>query len=252
MSLDKFIPCRKCKHQEGSEIPDGYIKIEGGLKECDCHKKWVHDKRLFIDYKKANFNISFFENSFDDYVGIKSISVIERLKNYIKCFENNETKEKAIASIIYFYGNNGTQKTSVANYIGHELLNHKIKVHYILMKELIDKLWMSQRDEEAKNFIERISNTDVLIIDESFSKDKIHLWASGNQLGYIDEFIRERVNKNKGIIFISNTPIEKIEEQGFSHSIQDLVLREVTKRKTNLIFEDNYMDSVGDIPDVLF
>lgn len=251
MNLEKFIPCRKCKHQENSEIPDGYIKVEGGIKECECHKKWVSDKRNFITFKQSGFNPSFFDKSFNDYVGIESIANIERLKNYIKCFDG-ETRDKAISSIIYFYGINGTQKTSVANYIAKQLIEKKIHVNYILMKELIDRLWSAQRDEDSKYIIEKLSNTDVLIIDEAFSKDKIHLWASGNQLGYIDEFIRERINKNKGIIFISNTQIDDIENQGFSHSIQDLVLREVTKRKTNMIFKDNYMDNLGAIPDILF
>ncbi len=250
MNLEKFIPCRKCK--ANGEIPDGYIKTENGVKECECHKKWTFNKLVYIKYKQNGFNILDFDKSLDDYVGTKSVNNIQRIRKYLSCFDDDEKKIEASSSILYFYGPNGTQKTTVASVIGKSLLSKNISARYVLMKQLIDNLWNSQRDQKAKDLIEKLSNCDVLIIDESFSKDKLHLWASGNQLGYIDEFIRERVNSAKGIIFISNTDITQIEEQGFSHSIQDLVLRETAKHKSVFIFEDNYMDNIGDIPSDLF
>jgi hypothetical protein len=67
------------------------------------------------------------------------------------------------------------------------------------MKKIIDELWESQRNEESKAYIDKLLKCDVLIIDEAFSKDKIHLWQSGNQIGYIDEFLRERLNNRKVI-----------------------------------------------------
>ena len=122
------------------------------------------------------------------------------------------------------------------------------------MKSLVDLLWKSQRDEEAENKIKELENCDVLIIDECFSKDKVHVWASGNQLGYIDEFLRERLNAGKGCIFISNKLPEEIESQGFSHSLQDLVCRELKKQNALLTFNDNYIETVneGQMPERLF
>ena len=120
------------------------------------------------------------------------------------------------------------------------------------MKKIIDELWNSQRDEEAKAYIDKLLKCDVLIVDEAFSKDKIHLWQSGNQIGYVDEFLRERLNANKGIIFISNTPASAIEEQGFSHSIHDLVNRELKKTNGIMTMNDNYFDNIGSIPESLF
>lgn len=250
MNLDKFIPCRKCK--ANGQIPDGYIKTEQGVRECDCHKKWQLSKTVFIKYKQNGFNPLDFDKTFDDYVGKKSLPNITRIKGYLDCFDSAETKDKVKSSVLYLYGPNGTQKTTIAAVIGKTLLFKGVSTRYILMKQLIDALWNSQRDAKAKDLIDRLIECDVLIIDESFSKDKLHLWASGNQLGYIDEFIRERINSAKGIIFISNTRSDQIEEQGFSHSIQDLVLRETAKQKAVMTFEDNYMDSIGDIPTQLF
>lgn len=250
MNFDKFIPCRKCK--ANGLVPDGYIQTEQGVKECDCHKKWQFDKTVSIKYKQNGFNVLDFDKTFDDYVGTKSLHNVERLKAYVNCFDNKQLIEKIKSSVLYFYGPNGTQKTTLAAVVGKTLLYKNVSVRYILMKQLIDALWNSQRDQKAKDLVDKLTECDVLIIDESFSKDKLHLWASGNQLGYIDEFIRERINSARGIIFISNTPIQNIEEQGFSHSIQDLVSRETAKNEAFMIFEDNYMDSVGDIPTKLF
>ena len=122
------------------------------------------------------------------------------------------------------------------------------------MKTLIDNLWNSQRDDEAKKKINDWLNCDVLILDESFSKDKLHLWSSGNQLGYIDEFLRERITLGKGCIFISNTHPDDVEKQGFSHSIQDLLSRELKKQNGLMTFRDNYFDSINEseMPNLLF
>ena len=120
------------------------------------------------------------------------------------------------------------------------------------MKKIIDELWESQRDEEAKAYIDKLLKCDVLIIDEAFSKDKIHLWQSGNQIGYIDEFLRERLNNGKGIIFISNNSPSEIESQGFSHSIHDLVNRELLKTDGTMKMADKYFDNIGQIPESLF
>ena len=78
------------------------------------------------------------------------------------------------------------------------------------------------------------------------------LWKSGAQIGCIDEFLRERINNNKGTIFISNKKPNEIEKQGFSHSIEDLIRRETEKRDYFFEFKDNYFDSTGEIPATLF
>ena len=51
------------------------------------------------------------------------------------------------------------------NWIGSELLQKGVSCCYALMKKIIDELWESQRDEEAKAYIDKLLKCDVLIID---------------------------------------------------------------------------------------
>lgn len=254
--MDKFIPCRKCKKVEGSPIPEGYFRLESGnIKECKHHVTWRRMCTLERRFKAAGFNTEFLNYEVEkDYRGQKSLAEVDRIKKYIRCFSDPTKVEKAKRSILYIYGTNGTQKTTIANYIGKSLMIRHASCNYLLMKSLVDKLWASQRDEEAKAEIEKLLKCDVLILDEAFSKDKIHIWASGNQIGYVDEFLRERINNGLGTIFISNTAVDNIEAQGFSHSIQDLVIRECKKQNAFFEMKDNYFDSISEdeIPETLF
>jgi len=253
--MEKFIPCRKCKKKDGSSIPEGYfLGPKGLINECHHHKVWRLERELERKALNRGFSKDAIEYTLEtDYVGTKSKAEIERLLTYDDCFIG-PNKEKVMSSFIYVYGDNGTQKTSFVQAIGVDLLRKGIDCRYVLMKTLVDILWNSQRDEEAKEKAEDYLNCDVLILDEAFSKDKIHVWASGNQLGYIDEFLRERINSGKGCIFISNKLPEDIESQGFSHSLQDLVQRELKKQDALLTFRDNYVDTVSEdqMPERLF
>lgn len=256
IQFERFIPCRKCKKTERN--PEGfYVKEVNGqtlLVECPHHIKWRKAKDLKIKYVKSGFSDENFSYKLSSYAGKKSVSNVDRLKRYIECFRDPKKLPAVRRSMIYMYGPNGTQKTTVASSVGRLLLREGFNVKYALMKTLVDLLWDSQRDDEAKAKIEDYIKCDVLVIDEAFSKDKIHVWQSGAQIGYVDEFLRERINLGNGIIFVSNTKPEDIEKQGFSHSIQDLVLRELKKDDGLMTFEDNYFDSVSEenLPEKLF
>lgn len=244
--MEKFIPCRKCKKQTGSSVPEGYFMDPRTklLKECPHHNTWRREVELERRLTSKGFQHDI-PKDFSAYAGTKSRASLERLKGYVSLFSNPDTAKKAIPVFLYLFGQNGTQKTTLSQVTGRLITMAGYDCRYVLMKSLIDLLWESQRSEEAKAKIDAYMKCDVLIIDEAFSKDKLHLWASGAQIGYIDEFLRERVQAGKGCIFISNTPLEKIEDQGFSHSIQDLVLREVKKQDALLTFEDVYFDSIA-------
>lgn len=257
----EFKACRKCHHTKGP-VPEGYYMSESvnprtGVKvpvmiECEHHKVWRIKKAAEKKFLDGGFNKDFFDYDIADYKGNESISNVSRLIKYVHLFDNKEVKNEVVKSVLYLYGPNGTQKTTLGNWIGSELLQRGISCQYALMKKIIDELWESQRNEESKAYIDKLLKCDVLVIDEAFSKDKIHLWQSGNQIGYIDEFLRERLNNRKGIIFISNNAPDEIESQGFSHSIHDLVNRELLKTKGAMKMVDKYFDNIGQIPDTLF
>lgn len=235
----KFTSCGKCD--------DGFIKVktENGivLQECECHKKFVEENRVVTTYKHNGFDMRHFNYSPRQYVGTKSVEDKNRLINYVNQFEKNPVVRTLI---VYLYGPNGTQKTTFASWIAKSLIKKGFSVRYILMNDLI-KLLMKAEDfneeiaEKASSLVEKFEETDLIIVDESFDKDKLKLWKSGFQLSYIDSWIRRRVGAlNKGIFFISNVELNKIESNGMSHSIQDIVQREVNINNTYLQFYDNY------------
>lgn len=238
----KFVPCGKCN--------DGYIHIitENGpaVIECDCHKKFIENNRIETTYKHNGFDMRHFNYSPRQYAGTKSVADKDRLINYVEQFDKNPTVRSLI---VYLYGPNGTQKTTIASWIGKELIKKNYSVRYYLMNDLIRLLMDAESfnedvAEKAKAKVEKLEETDLIIVDEAFDKEKMKLWKSGYQLSYIDSWIRKRVGSlNKGIFFISNVKIEDIESQGLSHSIQDFVEREVKLHNCYLQFLDNYIES---------
>ena len=257
----KYIQCRKCIGKESKTSGPGYIqkfltgkdgvsKVEY-LEECECHKKWVEEVRVESEAKRSGLNPKWRE--FDihkDYVGTKSLNNISRIISYVdKALhaESETVRDAVLASSIYIYGPNGTQKTTVGNWIGYTFIRNHKKVQYILMNDLIKLLQKADRDEDAQDKIEKLLNVDCLIIDEALDPDKVTLFKSNWQLPFLDTFIRNRVNKHKGIIYISNVALKDVNEEKFEKSIKDLVTREVAAQKAELLLEDNYLDNMSKV-----
>lgn len=245
-----FTCCENCsgknKNEYGFEIyPPGYIYVpeDKFVIECDCHKKWREEYILKHNYENSGFPKSLFEYNPRTYAGKKSKNNFNRICNFAKKFSTDERLKNLI---IYIYGPNGTQKTTVMSYIGKLLLGDDIKCRYVLMNSLIKLLQDYQfNDGKASYEIEKIKNSSVIIIDEAFDKEKVLLYKSGFQMSFIDSFIREMFSQGKCLIFISNIKREDISSQGFSPSIQDIIIRETSLKNTYLTFEDNYIAESG-------
>lgn len=257
----KFVQCRSCFGKNGKVAEPGYIsKIVPGTdgitnieihEECECHIKWRKAVELEAKAKRAGLNPKWINFKESEYVGTKSISNFKRLQTYTETFikpENDEIKTAIEASNIYIYGPNGTQKTTVANWVGYEMLRNGKSVKYILMNDLIKMLQKAERDEELQEKIEKILNVDCLIIDEAFMKERVTIYGSGYQLAFVDSFLRNRIQgKNKGIIFISNVSLDEIDENRFGQGIKDLVSRNVKLSNGELLFEDNFIANKSSI-----
>lgn len=240
----KFTPCGNCK--------DGYLYLlvmQGAgpsVKECECHKKWVHDNTVEQTYRHNGFDPRHFDYSPRSYAGTKSVADKDRIINYVEQFDKNP----AVRSLVcYLYGPNGTQKSTMMSWVGKRLLDKGYSVRYYLMNDLV-KLLMDAEDfdkekaEKARMMVEKLEETDLIIVDESFDKSKTWISRSGYELGTLDSWIRKRVAcLNKGIFFVSNVLPSDIASQNFSASIADFVQRETTIHKTLLKFEDNYLKS---------
>jgi DNA replication protein DnaC len=220
-----------------------YIQEEGSstlyVEECVCHERWRNRNIFNIRAHYANIWPEAIDYSLGDYKGDKSIHNVVLLQNYVKNFE------KLSYAMSYLYGPNGTQKTTVAQWIGAQLIKKGYTVKFLHMQKLSKVLSDFTRGkvdmEEANNLENEYLNVDLLIVDESFSKDKVTLYQSGFQIPHLDRFLRERFEmKKKGIMFISNNPCTNIAKEGFGESLQDLISRNVLMQKTHLEFLDNY------------
>ena len=246
--MEPFIPCRKCVKKEHPQNMPGffYITLPGGgkgLQECDCHKEWVEKNIIRIRASKSNLWTSDFAFQYTEknYVGEKSFLNVLKLKKYIEGFEKKDPK--FLNTVLYLYGPHGTQKTTLAQWVGLSLLKRGYKVYYTLMQSLILLLSpdFNDKENEKKKYREMLLQTDCLIIDEAFQKEKITLYKSGYQLPILESFLRERIDiQRKSTLFVSNVSPEEINNNHFGISIQDFIERNTTHKGTALLFEDKY------------
>lgn len=242
---NKFIPCRKCSTKQGPKPGFYYSKKKGYtvLVECDCHKLWIKEQEIKRKLLNASIQPDY---SFSDYKGEKSREDLNALINFTYNF-----KKYIYKTMVYIWGLNGCQKTSMAQACAKELVSAGFTVQYVVMNSLLNALMARDANEEENSLIKKCLEVDLLIIDESFDSKKVTLYKSGYQIPYLDNFIRQRFEINKkSIMFISNKLPEEIAKEGFEHSIQNLVERNT--RNSLLHFEDIYFDQEGiGIPDRL-
>jgi len=227
-----FRSCNKCNN--------GIIKIdENTVKECVCKKKWRESQLLEIKMRKSNIPYSNFIPQFDLE---KSYKGLDTNKNIPKLLEFTDNYKRFKSETLYFYGGNGTQKTTIAAWVAHKLLKQKYTVEYITMKRLVDLLLPDFINNNSDR-INILKKADLLIIDESFDKNKLAIYKSGYQLSFLDDFVRERIQAyGKSNIFISNVAISGIHQNNFSVSLQDLMHRNCALNGCYLKFEDNYLE----------
>ena len=241
--MTQFIPCRNCASKPGPE-PGFYFKKfpdrpQKGVVECECHKQFVLRGLLECKAREANIWPEALDYNIESYLGTKSIKEVQRLKKYVYEFSNYKD------AMVYMHGPNGTQKTTLAHWIGISVLHQGYSVKYLLMQSLLITLSGFEKDvgrqQDKLEEIEKLKDVDLLIVDESFSRDKVTIYDSGYQLPFLDRFLRERHEMSKkGIVFVSNKPPEDIAKQKFSPSIEAFVLRNIYRPQgsTCLFFED--------------
>lgn len=241
--MTKFIPCRTCAQKSGPQPGYYYVDVKGTtfIRECSCHKKWAEKQRISRKLREANLWDN--EYSLDNYVGKRSKDDAYILREYIHNF-----KEKYSDKMVYMYGLNSCQKTTLAQWVGKSLVERNFSVYYTLMESLSIALTPDFNAESTtkQDLVQKALDADLLIVDEAFDKSKLTLYKSGYQIPFIDRFIRERFEINKkAIIFISNKKPSEIEEQGFGLSLQSLISRNV--KESTLEFYDKYIDNCNNI-----
>lgn len=235
-----FIPCRKCSGKKGPEPGYFYIKVKGfdAVQECTCHIKWRKKEDLTRRAKESNVYTSL---TFDDYKGNISQADLDCLRK----IAGDPKKFLDKGAMIYLYGPNGTQKTTMSKVLGYALLEKDYKVYYIRMNDLIQTIidvgsFNEIESSRARDTYRKLIEADFLFIDESFDKSKITLFKSGYQIPYLDNFIRERYEDlRKPTIFISNIKPQDIDESLFGKSLKDLINRSTSE--SYLEFYDKFV-----------
>ena len=207
--MAESFPGYKRQLKDGKEI----------LIECTCHKQWREAKDLVQALVKSSLPFSEFMLSYDpkkDYVGDKNIAdkiakISETLKNSIDT-----------SYLVYFTGAPGTQKTIISWWLGIQLVQNQRDVRYISMQKLLEEIMVSFDDEQKirKELYEKIP---ILIIDDSFSKQRVSLFKNKDyQLAPFNSLIRGRTHSciPRHTIVISDAPIEHISTLGFGKDIE--------------------------------
>lgn len=210
------------KDSDGVEIAIPKVEFRDKLQQQYFDARF---KKTGLPEKIKNYSI-------DSYVGKDSSKNISKLKKFIEKF-----KDKYNGSSLYFYSNGHSyQKTTIASWIGRELCIN-FNVCFVLMNNLVEDLTQKKFDEdkELKCFI--YENCDLLIVDDSFVRERVTLYKSNYQLPFLDAFLRNRLEVNKkATIFTSNVSIIDIAKEGFGLPIQELVKRNV--------YEMQFKDSI--------
>jgi len=216
-----------CRHN--LSCIDGFIQKKDCVEKCDIYSLYQDAQALKFLLKSNGFPKSTFTSKFEDYKGDDEEGNLLFLREYINSFSEESDN-------IYFYGDSDTQKSTIARTVGKELLKKKFSCKYILADELVRLLAREEREDEIRDYIDKLITVDFLIIDD-FEKSKMVLYESGWQLKFIYPFLKRRIDIiQKPILIISNFEIKKIEKD-FDYSTYSLINREINK---SMQFKDLY------------
>jgi len=236
---DNFITCRTCAAKEGPFPGYYYVDVAGHryVTECTCHKKWAEKQSLLRKLRIANVWEDFDYDPAKDYRGEKSLEDVRALQIYVKQFSS-----KFSDKMVYVYGGNGTQKTTLAMWTARELIKSGKTVLYTLMETLSVALAPDFNSEgnSREIFIQKALDADLLIVDEAFDKRTTTIYKSGYQLPFLSTFFKSRFEVgNKAIIFISNIAPKDIALNGFGETLGSFAARNT--QSSTLTFNDVYI-----------
>ena len=223
---------RLATRYEEVEGPDGIELVE--TEEWIAYQKRERDKQAMLLANVAE----------DDkkYIGADAPKNMEKIQAYVRGFLDRKSPQHSRfrSMCLYLWSRrNGTQKSTIARWIGRELIRGGASVHMMLMSDLAQILTKRGFEDEDEFLLERIDEVDLLIIDDAFDAKKITIYKSGYQIPFLDTFFRTRLEGLKrGIIFTSNVPISEI-GISFGQSIYALIKRSTP---TPMEFNDEIND----------
>lgn len=222
------------KYETVKENGQEYFKISPE------YSRYLKEKK-YLDYLlKSNIPEFYWGIDFKDYEGTESKKEIDYV---LQIIENLEEEKFKNVNLYLYSEKKGTQKTAVACNFGKECLKKGYKVSFLLFNDLIKSLLKTQGYNENDSYEGNLKvwyDSDILIIDESFSEESSLLFNSkeANTKIYseLDTFLRKFLYQNKRMVITSNLDMEQVSKK-FGDRIQAILDRNFLK----LEFKDSVM-----------
>ncbi|AEZ50509.1 DnaC-like helicase loader [Bacillus phage BCD7] len=151
-------------------------------------------------------------------------------KKLVKNFINNFPEMLADGQSLIMYGSNGSGKTYLSAIIVKEAYRYRYSSFLITLQSLIDLKFKSNRDEDAREKIQKIYDAEFLVIDEvgkeTFSEKLFNVTL-------LEELLRYRDTKGTSTIICTNLPLDTkdgLYEQ-YGKSISSLIKGNFVKLK---------------------
>ena len=222
------------KYETVKENGQEYFKISPE------YSQYLKEKK-YLDYLlKSNIPEFYWDIDFKDYEGTESKKEIDYV---LQIIENLEEEKFKNVNLYLYSEKKGTQKTAVACNFGKECIKKGYKVSFLLFNDLIKSLLKTQGYNENDSYEGNLKvwyDSDILIIDESFSEESSLLFNSkeANTKIYseLDTFLRKFLYQNKRMVITSNLDMEQVSKK-FGDRIQAILDRNFLK----LEFKDSVM-----------
>jgi DNA replication protein DnaC len=199
-------------------------------------KEMIQNEKFSYFLNKSNIPNDYWDLDFDSFPWEKSKPQVDNCRKY--ALECKEEKFKDVS--LYLYGGNSSGKTTVACSIAKEFIRKGLRVKFILAGSLAEMLMKKSSyttDEEIKDKIEDLKNSDLVIIDDCFDRTKSIMWKSDSKnliISVWDSFLRDILSRQVRVIITSN--ILPLEIQNiYGKSMYELIDRNFVLQK----FEDS-------------
>jgi DNA replication protein DnaC len=195
----------------------------------------LKQRRIRLKFLLQDAGITAPQFTIGQYKGDDKQGNLPKIKKYIDEFE----RFKKINLYFWSHGN-ASQKTTVAKNIIVELSLKGYSCRFILMADLLSVLQTENFNNGAESEkVNALRSVDFLVIDDAFDPRKSTLYRSGYQFGFLDTFLRYRLETlSKATCFTSNVPVEEI-SKNWTPSIASLIQRSVP---TPMEFSDYMTD----------
>lgn len=229
-----FNGCSKC---DGGYIGEGIM--------CDCLRHEMRMRRL----KNANIDFDYaslplIEEEIEAYLkdgehpnGRFQINLNAFIEDYINNAQDYYNEGRGII----FNGPVGRGKSLAAMKILMHLTEKGYKCYFTTVKEFLEIIKKSWKDEEYEHLLERIYNADFIVFDDLGTELHKTDWT----ITEIDSFFRHRYYKKLVTIMTTNSSLEKLEAKYAQRIISLFQERSLI---VPIVSKEDYRPKLGKIP----